>query len=226
LKKRASSTIALGFILILGLSLSPSSGQAKDSEWASIQPGLVEIQNNCLWAEVSQPLPYQTKENVIGMAIYPPEFRAQAKPEVIQALQKAARDLAAQGYRLVVLDAWRPSVSAAILSWKNSKLGNTNLAATPETSGHTRGLSVDVTLRTWDGKAVTMPSPYDVPSQKITEGSQRLHTAMRKAGFSRHPKEWWHFDLGKVKAAPIIAGPERLGRYQYQDKKLRIRGPI
>jgi D-alanyl-D-alanine dipeptidase len=190
--------------------------------WQAIQPGLIPLASI---VKVANPLPYETSENLAGQPIYPPGFAAQTRPEVAAALRQAARKLSAQGYQLVVLDAWRPAISGAILSWSAAQRGHQNLVATPEISGHARAISVDVTVETLAGAPVPMPSTFDFPAAPgvQTPGSRALREAMHLAGFTGHRSEWWHFDYRPLKGAPIIPGPPKFGKFEYRGDKLLIR---
>lgn len=77
---------------------------------------------------------------------------------------------------------------------------------------HSTGAAVDVTLVDSTGQTVNMGSPIDELSQRshpdyFANSSdpeqlqyhahrQLLRDIMLKAGFQRHPGEWWHFCLG------------------------------
>jgi D-alanyl-D-alanine dipeptidase len=77
---------------------------------------------------------------------------------------------------------------------------------------HSTGAAVDLTLVDDTGKVVNMGSPIDelsershpeyfaahsdIKSQEYHANRQLLWTVMEKAGFKRHPREWWHFCLG------------------------------
>ena len=208
--------LPLGIVLLAGCA-------TKTDGWRTPVPGLIPVEKA---VEVACPLPYTTGKNLAGRAIYPNGFVAQTRPEVAAALRSAACNLSAQGYRLVVLDAWRPAVSGAILSWASAQRGHENMAAIPEISGHTRAISADVTITDLKGAAVPMPSAYDFPATPgmETSGSRALREAMGRAGFTGHRSEWWHFDYRPLKGAPMIPGPPRFGRYEYEGGKFRAKG--
>ncbi|HLO84376.1 MAG TPA: M15 family metallopeptidase [Nostocaceae cyanobacterium] len=75
---------------------------------------------------------------------------------------------------------------------------------------HSTGAAVDITLVDENGQVVDMGSPIDEMSERSlpnyyaqsSEG-QQYHThrqllseVMLKAGFTRNPREWWHFSYG------------------------------
>jgi D-alanyl-D-alanine dipeptidase len=77
---------------------------------------------------------------------------------------------------------------------------------------HSTGAAIDITLVNERGQVVDMGSPIDEMSERSLpdyyaehgdQVAQRYHTnrellreIMSKAGFERHPKEWWHFSCG------------------------------
>ena len=86
---------------------------------------------------------------------------------------------------------------------------NLNPATPPP---HSTGAAVDVTLVDGTGQTVNMgtqideisPASYpdyyadstDAAQQQYHIYRQLLNSVMCKAGFRRHPNEWWHFSLG------------------------------
>ncbi len=72
---------------------------------------------------------------------------------------------------------------------------------------HSTGAAVDLTLFDHQGKLVDMGSPIDELSDRSLpdyypantiyyRNRYLLHQVMTKAGFQRHPQEWWHFSWG------------------------------
>lgn len=180
-------------------------GRAKYFPLQEIRPG----------GGISVELQYKTDRNITGKPLYPPNFKAYATAETAKALKEAAAGLAGRGYELVLLDAWRPPFAAALL-WNEAVRRNLRtMYAPPSVSGHTRGTSVDVTLRSLGGKAADMPGDYDchVSGDRDTTHSRILGEAMRGAGFVGHRGEWWHFDHPSGKKSGIVDNPwEKRGR--------------
>jgi D-alanyl-D-alanine dipeptidase len=163
-------------------------------------------------------LAYAGRENCVGQAIYPPNARALADPRVARALECAAATLEAQGYRLVLLDAYRPPWAVAKL-WeiaKRKKL-DCRYLSNPSRRGsdHSRGAAVDVTLAWLDGSRAPMPCEFDhfgpeawidfdetPPQAAANRGA--LHAAMEAAGFRAHPDEWWHYVLPAALSNPVL----------------------
>ncbi len=147
--------------------------------------------------------------------------RAYMTKKALAALAVAAADLRAQGYRLLIWDAYRPQKAVDnFVAWINDPnddgdktfyptLKKSNLLAgnyIMAKSGHTRGSTVDLTLIKKDGSFVDMGGTFDLFSEishpdykKITKKQKRnrqiLRDAMVKAGFKPIDSEWWHFTL-------------------------------
>ena len=148
-------------------------------------------------SSVKVDLRYKTPENISGKPLYPRNFQAYARPGTLAALKKAAVILEKQGYGLVVLDAWRPPVAAALLWNAAVEQELREMYAPPSISGHVKGAALDVTLFSLDSRdTVEMPGEYDCEFTRgnNTKHSDILRKAMRAAGFVSHPGEWWHFD--------------------------------
>ena len=73
-------------------------------------------------------------------------------------------------------------------------------------SGHSRGLTVDLTLTGADGRPIDMGGEFDwfskisshdyedlTPRQK--ENRRLLKAGMEAAGFGSYSEEWWHYTL-------------------------------
>ncbi len=147
--------------------------------------------------------------------------RAYMTKEGLAALAKAAKDLRAQGYRLLIWDAYRPQKAVDnFVAWINdpNDPGDKSFYPTLEKSdllagnyimaksGHTRGSTVDLTLIKKDGGFVDMGGTFDLFSEishpdykKISKKQKKnrkiLRDAMIKAGFNPIDSEWWHFTL-------------------------------
>ena len=143
--------------------------------------------------------------------------------EAARALKSVSGELASQGYRLKVFDAYRPA--AAVKHFVQWSVDDLDLRMKPffypdldkaelfqrgyiaSKSSHSRGSTVDLTLldmRT--GKEVDMGSPFDLFSEVshpdyrgITDeqyvNRMYLRDAMVRNGFTPIFCEWWHFTL-------------------------------
>jgi D-alanyl-D-alanine dipeptidase len=157
-------------------------------------------------------MPYATPHNFTGETLYPANRAFLVEPAA-QALATAAELLRAQGFRLKILDAYRP-LSVQRKLWE--KKPDRKFVAHPDTgSRHNRGASVDLTLITLDGNKVEMPSLYDEFGAKagafqknllpqVAENLKILQKAMQTAGFKLLASEWWHFDHPSYNDFPLL----------------------
>ena len=149
---------------------------------------------------------YATTNNFMGVALYDRPLACLQRPAA-QALAQAHADLRAQGFGLVVFDAYRPW-SVTRLFWQAIDPRWRAYVADPAVgSKHNRGCAVDLTLCDLvTGAQADMPSRYDEASPRahadFIGGSarqrwlrERLRAAMAVAGFTVEPLEWWHFDF-------------------------------
>ena len=145
--------------------------------------------------------------------------------EAARALKSVAGEMAVQGYRLKVFDAYRPACAVRhFVLWgiedqdirmkpyfypglEKQELFAKGYIATK--SGHSRGSTVDLTLLDMaSGKEVDMGSPFDLFSEvshpdyrgpEITdeqyENRMILQRVMVRNGFRPLDCEWWHFTL-------------------------------
>lgn len=130
------------------------------------------------------------------------------KSEVAQKLRLAAESLSKKGYRIVLLDCYRPQ-SAQQKLW--DIMPDPHFVMRPwKGSAHTRAIAVDVTLADKAGTYLDMGSEFDEFSPKsyalctsVSKEAQtnrsNLRTAMKQAGFSGIRTEWWHFQAGLSK---------------------------
>lgn len=147
-------------------------------------------------------LRYATADNFTGEVIYP-FTDAYLRYGTVKKLAAAQESLQAQGYGLLIWDAFRP-VSAQFALWEICP--DSRYVADPNKgfSSHSRGNTVDVTLVSLDGGAVAMPTDFDDFSAKAdrdysdVDGEAASHAAvleraMTEAGFRPYSGEWWHF---------------------------------
>ena len=147
--------------------------------------------------------------------------KAYMTKEALSALSKAAEDLRAQGYRILVWDAYRPQKAVDnFVEWINNPEDDGDKSFYPDLqksdliagvyimpkSGHTRGSTVDLTIIKKDGTCVDMGGTFDLfsevshpdyakLSEELNHNRKILHDAMIKAGFNGIDYEWWHFTL-------------------------------
>lgn len=152
--------------------------------------------------EILVDLRYSGPENFTGQAIY--DFTdAWLRYGTVEKLAAAQEALSAQGYGLLIWDAFRP-VAAQFRLWEVCP--DPVYVANPEKgySSHSRGNTVDVTLAALDGSGVEMPTGFDdfsaladrdysdVPAEPRAH-AQLLEDVMTEAGFRPYQGEWWHF---------------------------------
>lgn len=141
---------------------------------------------------------------------------------VAQALARVQADVQREGLSLKLFDCYRPVRSVKhFVAWaRDTGDQRTKAAYYPnlekatlldgyiaETSGHSRGATLDLTLTRCDGGVcvdLDMGTPFDffdprantahadlLPEQKANRA--RLVAAMARHGFHNYPMEWWHF---------------------------------
>ena len=157
---------------------------------------------------------YAGTRNFLGAPLYS-QARAFMQRPAAEALVRVQRSLAAEGYGLLVHDAYRPWYVTRIF-WDAMPPELHRYVADPaEGSRHNRGCAVDLTLfelRT--GREVEMPSVYDeateraYPSYTGGGAEQRrtrdlLRRHMEAEGFTVYEFEWWHFDYRDWKSYRI-----------------------
>ncbi len=148
---------------------------------------------------------YATSNNFMGFPLYERADAYMQRPAA-QALGRAQAALAAEGYGLLIHDAYRPWFVTRMF-WDATPPADHVFVADPaEGSKHNRGCAVDLTLydlRT--GEPVEMPGRYDEMSTRsyadFVGGTSRqralrrlLRAATEAQGFTVYPQEWWHFD--------------------------------
>ena len=139
------------------------------------------------------------------------------------ALQKAQKDLNAQGHSLKIFDCFRPQRAVDhFVRWGRDLDDQAKKAEyypaedksqlfvkgyIADRSGHSRGSTLDLTLvRLADGAELDMGTPFDyfdslsnTADPRISERQRAnrllLKEAMEKQGFANYDKEWWHYTL-------------------------------
>jgi D-alanyl-D-alanine dipeptidase len=149
-------------------------------------------------------LRYATAQNVTGRPLYPRHMPCLLRSMTVERLKQAQASLRAQGYGLVIWDAWRPPEAQEKLFAHG---GGTGMFLDPKNgwSRHCGGVSLDATLADVAGRELKMPTYFDEnleqassarldPDPAVRERLRILHTAMRRAGLIPLEGEWWHFD--------------------------------
>lgn len=157
-------------------------------------------------------LRYATADNLTEKPIYR-QASCYLHPDAAKALARAAALAVPLGLKLYVFDAYRPPAAQWAL-WNH--LPNSEFIADPRRgSHHSRGVAVDLTLATPDGRALEMGTGFDA----ITPLSYHADTAvsleaqrnrflllgiMSAAGWDFYAKEWWHYQLFQPRGYPLI----------------------
>ncbi len=148
---------------------------------------------------------YAGPENFMGLPLYERAAAYMQRPAA-EAVARAAKVLEAQGYGLLIHDAYRPWF-VTWMFWEATPPEDHMFVADPaQGSRHNRGCAVDLTLYDLKtGQPVQMPGRYDEMSGRSyadfiggTTKQRALRAVLREAmtaqGFEVYPEEWWHFD--------------------------------
>jgi D-alanyl-D-alanine dipeptidase len=157
---------------------------------------------------------YATVNNFLSTPVYT-QARAFLQRPAAEALLRAHRALAKQGYGLLIHDGYRPWAVTWIF-WQATPSAKHDFVADPaQGSRHNRGSAVDLTLYDLkSGQPADMPSVYDEMSERAypayqggTEAQRRLRDLLRAAmeaqGFRVNEFEWWHFDYKDWRRYPL-----------------------
>lgn len=148
---------------------------------------------------------YATGNNFLSTPVYS-EARARLQRPAAEALVRVARAIRADGFGILIHDAWRPWYVTKIF-WDAVPEEDRKFVADPrQGSRHNRGCAVDLTMYDLKTKRpIEMTGGYDemsdrsYPNYPGGTGRQRWHRdylrrAMEKEGFTVNEAEWWHFD--------------------------------
>lgn len=147
-------------------------------------------------------LRYATDNNFTGQVIY--DFSSPwLRYGTVKKLMMVQTELAKNGYRLKIWDAFRPT-AAQFRLWEICP--DSTYVANPYNgfSSHSRGNTVDITIVHADGTEVQMPTGFDDfstladrdysdCSTEAASNAAYLEGVMRQNGFSGYYGEWWHF---------------------------------
>jgi D-alanyl-D-alanine dipeptidase len=225
--RRASRLLSFGLLVALGLP-GLALGVSEDD-----QAGLVDVQT--LVPRLQIDIRYAGSDNFVGTPI-----RGYDAPKCLllrpaaTALQRVEAELHQDGYALQVFDCYRPARAVAhFVAWahdlddqrskpqyypnldKRALLGD----YIAESSGHSRGATLDLTLLRCDANGrctqLDMGTPFDffderahtnsplvTPAQRANR--ERLRVAMARHDFRNYPLEWWHYTLS-LEPAPTSA---------------------
>jgi serine beta-lactamase-like protein LACTB len=177
------------------------------------KPDLVDV--TTLDPTIKLDIRYASTDNFLSTPFYT-SAKAFLQRPAAEALARAHKKLADQGYGLLIHDGYRPWYVTKMFWDATPEKLHTFVADPSKGSRHNRGCAVDLTL--YDrktGKVIEMVSGFDEMSDRSYPdylggtSLQRWHrdllrTAMEAEGFSVYEAEWWHFDYGDWRAYPIL----------------------
>jgi serine beta-lactamase-like protein LACTB len=143
------------------------------------------------------------------------QARAFLQRPAAEALLRAHRALAKQGFGLLIHDAYRPWYVTKMFWDATPESGKIFVADPSQGSRHNRGAAVDLTVYDRStGRPIEMVSGYDEFSNRAFPdypgGTSRqrydrelLRRAMEAEGFRVYDAEWWHFDYQDWRLYPI-----------------------
>ena len=157
-------------------------------------------------------LAYARADNVTGKPIYA-QARCYLHPAAAALLDRAAELARPHGLRLKIFDAYRPTEAQWVL-W--NAFPDPEFVADPRRgSPHSRGVAVDLTLIDAAGCELEMGTPFDDFTSASHHGSLAVSAAaqrnralllglMTAAGWDFYRNEWWHYQLFRPRAYPLL----------------------
>jgi D-alanyl-D-alanine dipeptidase len=158
---------------------------------------------------------YATTNNFLSTPFYS-SARAFLQRPAAEALLRAHRKLAGDGYGLLIHDGYRPWYVTKMFWEATPEKGRIFVANPALGSRHNRGCAVDLTLyELKTGRPVEMTGGYDEMSDRsypdYPGGAflQRWHRdllrrTMEEEDFTVYETEWWHFDYKDWRKYPIL----------------------
>lgn len=158
-------------------------------------------------------LAYATPRNFTGKPVYS-QAVCHLHADAEKCLRRAVELAAAQGYRIKIFDAFRPSEAQWVL-WNHTP--DPEFLANPERgSPHSRGVAVDLTLVGEDGADLEMGTPFDAFTPLSHHGDTDVPVAaqrnrsillglMSAAGWDFYINEWWHYQLFDARRYPVLS---------------------
>lgn len=159
---------------------------------------------------------YASEDNFTGSAL--PGYGAPGAWMVeaaARSLEAVARGWSERGYRLRIFDAYRPLRAArAMVEWAHAS-GNSWMVEQgyiSETSRHSLGCAIDLTLVDGGGNALDMGTAWDTfspashsanASGAVAANRALLRDPLVAAGWLPARTEWWHFSLPAEGLEPL-----------------------
>ncbi len=157
-------------------------------------------------------LAYAGDGNFTGRAVYG-RAACYLHEEAEGKLRRAVELSNAQGLKLKIFDAFRPSEAQWAL-WEHTP--DPDFLADPRRgSPHSRGAAVDLTLIDGSGDALEMGTDFDAftPRSHHADTSVGLEAQrnrflllglMTAAGWDHYRNEWWHYQLFDSRRLPVL----------------------
>lgn len=166
--------------------------------------------------DVAIALAYATSDNFTGKAVYRAEAGCFLHADAASLLGRAVELARPLGYRLKVLDAFRPSEAQWAL-WNHTP--DPDFLADPRHgSAHSMGAAVDLTLvDAASGRELDMGTAFDEFTPRSHHGNQDISAAaqrnrqlllgiMTTAGWDFYRNEWWHYQISNARGRyPVLA---------------------
>jgi D-alanyl-D-alanine dipeptidase len=157
-------------------------------------------------------LKYATPDNITGQTIYSVHHCLLHRDAAL-ALEKSIDIARLAGFRLLVLDAYRPQKAQQLL-WLACP-NQDYVVPLSQGSNHSRGTAIDVTLIDASDRPLDMGTGFDEMSERshpyhpdISPPAQRnrllLNAVMAGGGFRGIATEWWHFELPEAASYPLL----------------------
>ena len=171
---------------------------------------LVEIDAKGFGVEID--IVYAGPNNFTGKPVYA-RAGCYLHSDAAAALTLAANLAAALGLKLRIFDAFRPT-EAQFKLWAHTP--DPEFLADPKSgSPHSRGVAVDLTLVDSRGEALDMGTGFDAFTPKSHHGSRNIPAEAQKnrlvllglmtaAGWDFYRNEWWHYQLFRPRAYPLL----------------------
>lgn len=163
--------------------------------------------------DIALDLAYATPNNFTGKPVYR-RAAAYLHPVAAEHLQRAIKLAAAQGLRLKIFDAFRPTEAQWVM-WNHTP--DPEFLADPRRgSPHARGAAVDLTLIDGQGRELDMGTGFDaftpLSHHAVTDVSREaqrnrflLLGLMTAAGWDFYRNEWWHYQLFDTRRYPLLS---------------------
>lgn len=163
--------------------------------------------------DVALEIAYASPDNFTGKPVYA-RAGCYLHADAAKCLATAIALASAQGLRLKIFDAFRPSEAQWVL-WEHTP--DPEFLADPRRgSPHSRGVAVDLTLLDADGNELEMGTGFDdfrpIAHHGVTDiprKAQRnrllLLGLMTAAGWDFYGNEWWHYQLFDARRYALLS---------------------